>query len=664
MSSQTKDSARLAIVLAPRSAIGAELERFAADWIREGILTDFIWVPTSGLTADDIRQLRLNCSFASQREGRQNFDLFQYLSQVVVDHIDVIVPWVVGDEQPDDELWGIATVLRAALKEGMPNGGSGAATRSKWLYTSLVVMPTTDRALQGFEPTQGEYGEFDLNVYVSPETRSNPWAGSAPLHSGEDFELFALAQLASVAGTWAGATESLTGLLERDGYRFGQGSFIMLRTMSSMVITNGLADRLVSESLRQLTDPTKSPYEFSDPNDLNRPIARADELPLLKELIVVRRDKVLAAGGDELTYTSERKPEALDFTRDWKEAVRFFWQFTRDTVKAMPRYSLDFLQNEWSRLIGRKLNDVREAVPERFIGITVELQQMLTDIASFRGNQEAQDALVISRTADSKNPRIWSTLRTVSFGALDGSDAPTGEKPIVLPRVDYVVHDPNARFEVSAEMQAAFDLETDRIDVGEASELKSRVAAALGEENDRLDQLNAAIDKTRIALIDPYLDIEPEPEPEPEPESEPEVVDESELDGEREIDELEAQARVEHEMSEVVSESGEQDAEVAELATEAANSDAEVAAETAADTPIEEKIEAGAESSTEDEPAAGSEDETEEEPAAASTQNPLVWDDTPDAPPAVMPVAPAVPEVKKSPFKRVTRKPRKSVSDE
>lgn len=659
MSSKQKDSSRLSIVLAPQAEIGGQLERAAAEWIREGILTDFIWVPTDGLTADGIRQMRLSCSFASKSEGRQEFDLFQYLSQVVVEHVDVIIPWALGDGHGDDDLWRIGSALRAALKEGMPNGGSGASVRSKWLYTTLLVMPTTDRAQAGFEPTSGEYGEFDLNVYVSPETRSNPWAGSAPLHSGEDFELFALGQLATVAGAWAGSTESLTGLLDRKGYRFGQGSFVMMRTMASMVVTNGLAERLVSESLRQLTDTNRSPYELSDPNDLNRPVARAEEMPLIKEQIDLRVDKVLRVGGDELTYESERKPEALDFSRDWKEAIRFFWQFTRDTVKAMPRYSLDYLKNEWSRLVGRKLTDVREAVPERFIGITEELKQMLRDIEDFRNNDAAQDSLVISARAESKNPKIWSALRAVAIGAVDGSDTPQGEKPVVLPRIDYVVHDPTATFHVNASMVEMFELADERVDFGQASELKGRVAGALAATNDHLDELNQAIAVIRASLTNPYFD-QQETSAGANPEASDKAEDEIQADSAQNVENDDGLANTGGVEVDAAGEdiAPDQNAEAVEYSADpgAISGDEATGAEpgTLLVTDTEEVGEPDAAQDQNDEP---------EGMVAKPTQN-LVWDDQPDSPVQLNAADPSDSETRKKPLKRVIRKPRKDLIDE
>lgn len=500
-----RSGSRLAVILAPRGGQGEALANHAAAWISEGILSDFVWVKTDDLNVEGLRKLELQCCFASDTGTGNNFDLFQYLSQVVIDQLDVVVPWVVGDSQADDELWALASALRAALKDGMPNGGSGASVRSKWLYTTLLVMPTTDRAVEGFEKTSREYGEFDLNVYVSPETRSNPWAGSAPLRQGADFDLYALAQIASVAGCWAGTTESLTGLLERKSFRFGQGSFVMLRTMSSMVVTKGLADRLVNESLEKLSTGIVSPYEVSDPNDLDRPSLIADDAQLVSEQIAKRVKYVLEVAGDELTYISEPKPEAVDFSRDWKEAVRFFWRFTKDVVKAMPRYTGDYLKNEWTRIIDRKLNDVREAVPERYLGVTLELREMLDDIQKFRNDHQSQDSLALSSAAYRKNPKIWATLREVAIGALDGSDSPQGEKPIVLPRVDYVVHDPNARFTVPTEFLEQFGLESTEVTLGQAIELKELVAAEVKSENERLDQIISEINVIKLQLSDPYL---------------------------------------------------------------------------------------------------------------------------------------------------------------
>ena len=635
-------SSRLAVVLAPKGAQGDSLAHHASVWISEGILSDFIWVKTDGLAIEDLRKLQLECSFASKVGTGENFDLFQYLSQVVVDQLDLVVPWILGDAQPDDELWALASALRAALKDGMPNGGSGASVRSKWLYTSLLVMPTTNRAVEGFVPTSREYGEFDLNVYVSPETRSNPWAGSAPLHEGPDFELFTLAQIASVAGSWAGSTESLTALLERKSFRFGQGAFVMMRTMSSMVVTKGLADRLVSESLDRLSSATISPYEISDPNDLERPALVADEAQLIKEQIGRRISVILQVAGEEFTYVSEPKPDELDFSRDWKEAVRFFWRFTRDSVKAMPRYTADFLKNEWTRFIGRKLDDVREAVPERFLGVTLELKQMLDDIQSFRNDHEKQDTLALSSAAYRKNPKVWAALRAVAFGSLDGSDTETGEKPIVLPRVDYVVHDPSARFSVPEEFKEKFNLESHEIALPQADELREVVEADLRATDERMKLIQTEIAAIELQLSDPYLDMvyaqpgapQDDEELEDEELEDEEVSSEPDLEGEPAADDSEGIEGIEG---------------IDEVEDEAADENLYSEADEPAGTEEPQKVE---------EPA-----QTPEEPKPTTPK--LVWPDefsSPTPPANTNPYAPKPPS--KGLFQKLGRKPRKAAEDE
>jgi hypothetical protein len=416
--------------------------------------------------------------------------------------------------------------------------------------------------------------------------------------------------------------------------------------MSSMVVTKGLADRLVSESLDRLASATTSPYEISDPNDLERPALVADEVQLIKEQIGRRISVILQVAGEEFTYVSEPKPDELDFSRDWKEAIRFFWQFTRDSVKAMPSYTVDFLKNERSRLVGRQLHNVREAVPERFLGVTLELKQMLDDIQSFRNDNEKQDTLALSSVAYRKNPKVWAALRAVAFGSLDGSDTETGEKPIVLPRVDYVVYDPSARFSVPEEFREKFNLESNEIALAQADELRAVVEADLRATRERMELIQTEIAAIELQLSDPYLDMvyiqpgagEDDEELEEEDSSEPDLEDEPVAD----------------ESEDIVDTDEVEDEEIDEAGDEDLESDAEDA----------EDAEEADESAESEEPQKGEEPvQTEEEPKPTTPK--LVWPDefaSPTPPAALKPYAPKPPS--KGLFQKLGRKPRKAAEDE
>jgi hypothetical protein len=447
-----------------------------------------------------------------------------------------------------------------------------------------------------------------------------------------------------------------------------------------MVVTKGLADRLVSESLDRLSSATISPYEISDPNDLERPALVADEAQLIKEQIGRRISVILQVAGEEFTYVSEPKPDELDFSRDWKEAVRFFWRFTRDSVKAMPRYTADFLKNEWTRFIGRKLDDVREAVPERFLGVTLELKQMLDDIQIFRNDHEKQDTLALSSAAYRKNPKVWAALRAVAFGSLDGSDTETGEKPIVLPRVDYVVHDPSARFSVPEEFREKFNLESNEIALAQADELRAVVEADLRATDERMKLIQTEIAAIELQLSDPYLDmvyvqpgaVEDDEELEDEELEDEELEDEELEDEELEDEELEDEELEDEELEdeEDSSEPDLEDEPVTDESEEIEDID-EAEDDEVEDEEVDEDLDSQVDEAEEaDEPAKSEEPQKGEEPVQTEeepkpTTPKLVWPDefaSPTPPAAVNPYAPKPPS--KGLFQKLGRKPRKAAEDE
>jgi hypothetical protein len=407
--------------------------------------------------------------------------------------------------------------------------------KSKQLYATLLSIPSAKVTSNSFPPAPLNYRDFELNLLISPESRAEPWTPSAPIKGDENFALFALAQIASIAGVWSGSPLSVTALLQRQGFNFSQGNVVMLRAMATLVAAQGVASRMITEALEIVANPDIDPYKTSSQNDIERPesIAELND-ELIRGQIELRVAEIIAQTDSAFVYDGPKKPTESDYTRLPKEAWVFFWKFTRDVVVAMPHYARDWVINKYGEVTNALLKNVREPVPEKYLGLDKELRERLAKILEFQADRDSQDALAISATAFQQMPQVWEKLRSLAFGALDGSDAsdPT-RKPLVFPSVDYVAADPANRFPIDSSIKNLLDLDLDELGVDDVAGVRDLVSKLINESNANLDLMRkrlAAFENGTILLEDPNA-----PEPDQSLVEDSEVGVSDEIGGETEV---------------------------------------------------------------------------------------------------------------------------------
>ena len=501
-------SRELAILLAPPGEAGARLLGEAQRWLSAGIIEDFVWVRSEDLEGRTGDILELPCRYLGDQNEAKDFDLFQYLGTFQISHLDLVVPWFLADQSPSVDLAKQGIRLKKAISRVMPKPSLEMRQKSKQLFATLLSIPSAMVTSTTLPAAPINYRDFELNVLVSPESRAEPWTPSAPIRADENFALFALAQIASIAGVWSGAPLSVSALLQRQGFNFSQGNVVMLRAMASLVVAQGVASRMITEALESVANPDIDPYKISSQTDLDRPesIAELND-ELIRGQIEARVSEIILSTDSAFVYDGPKKPTESDYTRLPKEAWIFFWKFTRDVVVAMPHHARDWVINKYGELTNALLKNVREPVPEKYLGLDKELRERLSKILEFRADRATQDALAISATAFQQMPQVWEKLRSLAFGALDGSDSSdTSRKPLVFPSVDYVAANPDNRFLVDPTIKELLSLEMDQLAVDDVSTVREAVSKLINESNSNLDLMRkrlAAFENGTILLEEP-----------------------------------------------------------------------------------------------------------------------------------------------------------------
>jgi hypothetical protein len=483
-------SSRILVVVAPSDDLGQKLFHEAKKWHDLGLIRDFFWIEASEETKQVLSEFKLKFQLISDEVGQVENDFLQFLGGIEVKHVDLVVPWFLGDAEPDQDLALFSVKLAKAISEVLPKAAQIGNVTSKRLYTTLLSVPSMESVGQDLKPVPFGFDLFDQNVYISPEARATPWAGSAPVLAANGTIHFALSQICTVGGVWAGSSESLSAMLRARNYEFTTGNILVMRSITTAVVANGVASQIVIEALTKVGDSEFELYANTDANDKQRPVALLIGQRQLRDQFVTQQvEEILARSDKAFTYEKRDAFVKPNHGRGFAPAVKFFWNFTKETVKGFPLYTKYWFQNKRNKTANSLFGDVVEAVPEGLDGYDEMLRKMLVEVEQFNANAAIQDSIAVSKEAFSQNPGIWKLLREIAFSSVDGFGARAETKAQVLPTVDDVVSDPAEKFEVDPQFAEQLELQDSSIGFEQVAELRQKLSSDLSASNVRIDQL-------------------------------------------------------------------------------------------------------------------------------------------------------------------------------
>jgi hypothetical protein len=483
-------SSRVLVIVAPKTGFGQQLYLEAAKWHELGLIRDFFWIDASQETRESLKQFKLKFRTLSQDALHIEDDFLQFLGGVEVKHLDLVAPWFLGDLPPDQELALLSLEITKAISEVLPKSAQIGNVPNKRMYSTLLSVPSIESVGREFMPVPFGFDLFDQNVYISPESRATPWAGSAPVLAANGTVNFVLSQLCTVGGVWAGSSESLSAMLAVRNYQFTTGNILVMRSITTAVVANGVASQIVIEALSKVGDPEFELYANTDAADKQRPVAipLADK-PLREAYIKDLVDEIIASTDKSFLYVEREGFVKPNHKKKFRERMEFFWNFTKQTIKAFPMYSKNWLLNKRNKAADTLFGDVVEAVPESLDGYDEDLRKMLVDVERFNADVAIQDSMVITREASSQMPAVWRHLREKALSSLDGFGAKSEKKAQVLPTVDDVVRDPAEKFEIEPQFAEHLQLQESSIGFEQVAELRQKLSSDLSASNLRIDQL-------------------------------------------------------------------------------------------------------------------------------------------------------------------------------
>lgn len=455
------------IVLLPSGENGERLLELAKEWTRTGLLRPAMWLDLDRVNLGENAPPDVPVKVLGLSPDRElheiDVDLFGQLAQRELKVVRIVgLRFLTDDKSTHIRQNTLVRDVGHYLERSLPlpvNQTGQKEAKTRLLRLNLVVHPTQ---LSGIERDQVIEGSWEANLIVSPEDRRSPWTSDAFVRVGAQLDAFALAHIATAAGLWNGLPN---GAFDHIAIGEGQpGRIIVPRLFVRAVSSDGLARRVSSKALREFSSAEQSTR--AGVLSIAIPGTRAipeSQIPEYQEWVI---ENILDLDGQRLQYQGIQSIPALPKFKILEIAqLKHFFSFAWSKISQIPKWSwLHFRAGVGSRLT-RKLQGEDGLAT---VGVEVDESPDARDRALMQRydrirEQVAEVDLVpsvinLEKVTAESSPELWSGIRKLFFGMLDGSDLPIKiESPkyenerLVFESASSLVFDPENKWSFESE---------------------------------------------------------------------------------------------------------------------------------------------------------------------------------------------------------------------
>ena len=420
----------ISVVLFPSDELYEELSPLIHEWTTEGLLGSFLAVSPSMVRQQANEPLSISVDKLGLNENseyvRYKLDAFEELAQREYAVVRIIglhllraghkVDVKQGKQYEDAMSYLVKALPMVAA--GMVEGQEG----TRVLRINLVVAPTELHS-DGFDAAFN--GPWNMHVIASPEDRRTPWTGDGLVRNDEKFKRFALMHLATTAGIWNGLQVSPFELLDLEDAK--KGNFWLSRVFVNAILTDGLSRRVAAKVVDGISNSSTDIYDSKLGLSISGTELISDEL--VDQYIDWMVGQIFSIEGGVLGFArpSQTAPPAQENWYEWTQ-LKSFQIFSWDKVKVIPWWIWIFIR----RGIGRKLTATfqgNEGLAQVGISQTDPMDSRDRILANrlveiIKVQESARNVLTapLRRNSVKTTPRLWSSIRRLVFGMLDGSD--------------------------------------------------------------------------------------------------------------------------------------------------------------------------------------------------------------------------------------------------
>jgi hypothetical protein len=449
------------ILYIPDNALANEMKEIVRDWTQEGLLDSFLLVTPADIEKKKNSPLAVNAWICFNKNGEIQEFTVNVLEQLALLEFKIVRLLMLnsatsnnGGETKGDSL---TDDLLAALTSALPLAAAGLQLdqqATRFVKMNLVVIPS-EMDQEGRSALFNR--NFTFNVLVSPEDRATPWTADGTVQVGPRFNRFIAMNAASVGGLWAGMNCSPFDSISTEHLRGGEGW--LLRNYVSTVVTEGIARRTAAKVLEQIALASQDIYDSNVAIRVSGTTVIHDDS--VQQWVDWMVNKVFEMENGALRFRRPPTGEPPQKLR-WHEfdQITNFLKFAWDKTKVIPWWMYVFVR----RLIGKKMTMVfhdEKGLAEVGISQTDPMdlrdRQLLARISQIRQQFNiASSAMQLQEHSkfNSATPKLWSSIRKLVFGMLDGSNLEefgvpeTENRVAVFARTQQVIDDPGVAIDI------------------------------------------------------------------------------------------------------------------------------------------------------------------------------------------------------------------------
>lgn len=367
------------------------------------------------------------------RNGKEEVDFIQYLSRLSLSCINLIAVRVVEEINTFNSAQDrVVDIVADYVEKSKPisNIRDNEESTIQLVKVNLVFAPSERKGASAkdlYEPT------WEANLVVAAEDRRTPTRldGFLRYSEGARLNAFMLSNIASAAGIWSGQKKGIFEIIaDHADLSPMHGLVRLMRTYVRGIISEGLSLRVAAEALKRASNSHSSKIE-----------TRAFENRFLSSIegkdLDIRIDQMvqhsLNLENGNLDYQSV-DIQLYDPQTDvgLKEAIKDFFKNSWALIKVLPIWVFAVIWNGLARLVTLKLfgergkQVVRGSIDFPQTELDAKANTAIEEIKTNRRKVEERLENWPENTLRRPAPGLWSKLRSIMIGNLDGSPLPDG----------------------------------------------------------------------------------------------------------------------------------------------------------------------------------------------------------------------------------------------
>lgn len=523
MANRTWHEDAASIIILPGGEDGEQLLNVIQEWTECWMLKPAFWVRNEGVIKEQNEHARLTSTVIA-RNGQKEIDLLDYLSGVDLSQVRLMAVRTVNSKSEHDEAQDeIVDVISDLLSHSRPYNSlsdGDARKQTHFVRINLVFAPTKRKGASFdhlLEP------DWDINLVVAPEDRSTPSRfDKSTRDSTEDdrrkWHRFLISNTAVAAGIWAGQERSVF----ESASQFSdlspiQGQVRVMRSFVRGVLSEGLSMRIAAEALSRSSNARTSVIDGLSP--FPNPHLEAYEGTRVDEVIDQMVESAMNFSGGRLNYEKvELIPPPSQEETGVLAGIKYFGKTTWALLKVLPLWFFASIWNWIATWFSKLIFGTRGR--KKIVG-TIDFPR--TDLDK---DAEAELKAILERRETIKSilakwpvnvmrksePILWSEIRRLTIGKLDGSALPNNmahEKgtnaTLVIGELELVIPDVNEKWELPADIQRTVPSQTRASnwqDVEKIEELQSFLNSAIKVTEESISNLstkNSSIVESKLA---------------------------------------------------------------------------------------------------------------------------------------------------------------------